>query len=344
MGNGPLKKYHQTQVHLSKGPYAEVYKAQEKGTTKNWAMKIYDKKGEYHADYVAQEVQTMRLCNDPNIVKLQANFETGSKTYIIFTYCKDGELADRIRLKERVSEFDMAAWLKQILRALDYLLKKSICHRDVKPSNFLFHKDVLKLTEFGVACIVSKGKPLRDGVGTGAFKAPELYFDKYRKEPGPGYSFPVDMWAAGLTLHVMMTGVINGPFFDETTSSIQEKKLEKGEISSFRRQTEGVMQIVADGLDDMPEAMKGAISTFTTKSFSSIGSAKKLCQAMVNPDQNKRLTPEQALAHEWFQDLGDKSVAPSAGGATAASLETAVTSGDDDDSPPASKTKCCIIS
>jgi len=213
MGNSPLNKYHATKVNLSKGGNNVVFKATEKSTGKNWAMKRYDKKGEYRRDFVMQEVKAMRLCQHGNIVVLKEHFDTSHETIMIIEFCEVGELSDRIKLKgDQLTEYEGAGWLRQILSALAHLSDRRICHRDVKPESFVFsNTETLKLTEFGVACTVNHGEVLRHPVGTDVYKAPELYFDDQREQVG--YSFPVDMWAAGLTFHAIMTGTINGPFF-----------------------------------------------------------------------------------------------------------------------------------
>jgi len=356
MGNSPLSNYYQTQVLLSTGVYAKVYKAQEKGpsgkSSKNWAMKKYDKNVEgwkNQADTVEQEVQTMRACHHKNIAKLKENFETKTDYYIIFEFCPDGELSDRINLKEGgLTDLEMASWLYQILRALRYLHKKNICHRNVKPETLVFSdKDTLKLQDFGVACFVKEGEVLTQSAGTDAFKAPELYDEATRKEVG--YSFPVDMWAAGLTFHAMMTGHINGPFFDETKKEIDGDALREGMISSFARKQRGFGEVAKDAMQNVAEdAIQGAVSFFshaTTSQHTSDSlqpTSQALCMLMVEKDQKTRITAEDAMTQSWFQDVGldvDTMSAYAQGDPPARWVTPEA-----DESPPASNAKCCTIS
>merc|ERR550525_942597 len=91
--------------------------------------------------------------------------------------------------------------MNYILSAIAFLHRKGICHRDVKPDNFMVAKGTLKLADFGLATFVPPGKLLKDKCGTPAFMAPEIHSLPKRS---PGYGFPVDVWAAGVTMYMIL--------------------------------------------------------------------------------------------------------------------------------------------
>merc|ERR1719263_787656 len=117
----------------------------------------------------------MSQCQHSNIVILKEYFNTSSETILIIEFCEVGVLSDRIKLRgDQLTEYEGADWLRQILSAMAHLLERRVCHRDVKPDSFVFsNNETLKLTEFGVACVVGPGEVLRHSVGTDVFKAPE---------------------------------------------------------------------------------------------------------------------------------------------------------------------------
>ena len=82
-----------------------------------------------------------------------------------------------------------------IVKAVEYLHKMNIIHRDVKTLNiFLTHKNRIKLGDLGVAVILTRNDQLHaTRVGTPLYLAPEMI----RKQK---YGIKVDVWAVGCVL------------------------------------------------------------------------------------------------------------------------------------------------
>ena len=83
-----LDKYEPGKV-LGDGNFAIVKSAKLKNTNKEFAMKIIDKsklKGKEHM--IENEIALMKICNQPNIVKLYEEFETKAEIYLIMELVK----------------------------------------------------------------------------------------------------------------------------------------------------------------------------------------------------------------------------------------------------------------
>ena len=105
-------------------------------------------------------------------------------------FCEGGELFDYIADRDHLSEKEAANIFRQIMQSIIYCHKNRICHRDLKPDNFMFAtKDgkAVKLIDFGLSRsfykfqMTGEGKCLRmqTKVGTAHYMAPEILRQDY---------------------------------------------------------------------------------------------------------------------------------------------------------------------
>ena len=73
--------------------------------------------------------------------------------------CSGGELFEKISMVGRFNECIAANFFKQMMHAVNHCYNKKICHKDLKPENFLFTSreadSPLKLIDFGLSQIFS---------------------------------------------------------------------------------------------------------------------------------------------------------------------------------------------
>ena len=98
--------------------------------------------------------------------------------------------------------------MRQIFEAVRYIHDRGIIHRDLKPHCVLLSSKEnaapVKLGGFGVALqLPETGLIQTSRIGTPAFMAPEVV-----NRESPGFGYPVDMWALGVMLYVLLIGTL----------------------------------------------------------------------------------------------------------------------------------------
>lgn len=283
------ERYFLQKVKLGQGSFGTVWRAVDRANGSVVAMKQLDKasmpkRGVTRRD-IEREVQMMKTCVHPNITAIYDHFEDDKSIFLALEYCDGGDFGDKV--KERgmnLTEDEASDWMAQICAAIQVLHQAQICHRDIKPDNFMVAGSTVKVSDFGLACFVSRGKLLTDNCGTPAFMAPEQVT---LKRGSRGYSFPCDMWAAGVTMYMLMFGGRH-PFLNG--NNLDERMLCAGQLD-FREDGGG------GGGGGLFGVLLGGGPSGPLR-FSD--QARKICQRMVEPIVSQRVTAQDALRDPWL--------------------------------------------
>ena len=182
-----------------------------------------------------------------------------------------GELFDRLLLRSHYTEANARALFARVLDAMRFCHENLIVHRDLKPENLLLKsrdddEDVAVGDFGGAARLARPGALIEDSVvGTPGFMAPEMI-------KGEPHGEPVDLWACGCILFILLVG--EAPF--------------TGNGSKTRRAKYA-----------FAPALKWA---------SISDDAKDLVTKLLVAEPAKRLTARAALRHPWFLLNADHSL------------------------------------
>lgn len=142
-----------------------------------------------HTTKICREIQIMKECDHPNVVKLYQVIDDlkFDKILLVLEYCNFGEIDwkkynhfHEKYHKDGGKGITLNKIVRDVVNGLEYLHSyKQIIHRDLKPSNLLISLDrTIKISDFGVSLILENNtnddKELGKTMGTPAFYAPEL--------------------------------------------------------------------------------------------------------------------------------------------------------------------------
>ena len=263
---------------LGSGSFGIVYKATEVNTGLTRAIKKVMHENIWNYDGFMNEVSALKTLDHPNIIKLFEVYEDKDCVYLVLEYWEGGDLFDHIANNERLQEPQAARIFLQIASSILYCHKNCICHRDLKPDNFMLsNKDknpTVKLIDFGLSRSFFKLKDagLKGGemlrmetrAGTALYMAPEVL--------SKDYSNACDTWSLGVILYIMLSGLL--PFNGTTDAEIEEA------IKNLDYDFED-----EDGAwDNASEEVKDLISNMLAY-------------------EKDRITPKEALNHVWVKKM-----------------------------------------
>jgi serine/threonine protein kinase len=213
---------------IGRGSYAIVKLATHKANMQKCAIKVYSKTSLADSalnSNVMREIKILKMIDHPNIVKFYEQIEGENNLYIVMEYVRGIGLNNHLIAKslKKLMENEACQIFTQVIYALQYCHSKNITHRDIKLENIQLdlHFNV-KLIDFGFATCYSKDKKSLIYCGSPSYMAPEIINKTEFKGP------PVDIWACGIVLYLLVTGEF--PFKSNNEKRVFEK-IRKGSIS-----------------------------------------------------------------------------------------------------------------
>lgn len=204
---------------IGKGSYAKVILVKKKDTNEYFAMKILKKsmvelkKQEIHVKNERDILVEMR--GRPFLIDFYYSFQTDKALCFVLEYCPGGELFNLLSKKGKFNEDQTRFYAAQIVLALEFLHKKDVVYRDLKPENVLIDSQgYIKITDFGLSRMNVKYNDAKSICGTPEYLAPEI-INKL------GYGKAVDWWTLGSIIYEMITGF--PPFYTQNRQELFEK-------------------------------------------------------------------------------------------------------------------------
>ena len=265
--------YYEMLDDIGEGKFGLVKLGLHKSTQERVAIKIIKKEAMQASDFelVKTEIDIMKLCHHPNIVRLLDHFENAEYIFIVMEYLAGGSLESYLKKnKFNFTERRAAEMMFQICEGMQYLHHYGVLHRDLKPENIMMtecsDKGQIKIMDFGLSKIMGPQERVVDGFGTLSFVAPEVLV----RTP---YNKQIDIWSIGIILYYMLSGTL--PFDDDDDNEEVIAKMIVFIDTKFPKEKwKNRSDLVIDFI--------------------------KQC---LNKDPEKRITIDELINHEWFKSF-----------------------------------------
>ncbi|XP_075975498.1 mitogen-activated protein kinase p38b-like isoform X1 [Anticarsia gemmatalis] len=250
-----------------------------------------------HAKRTYRELRMLKHMNHENVIGLldvfspEKTLEEFQQVYLV-THLMGADLNNIVRT-QKLSDDHVQFLVYQILRGLKYIHSAGIIHRDLKPSNIAVNEDCeLKILDFGLARPTET--EMTGYVATRWYRAPEIMLNWMH------YNQTVDIWSVGCIMAELLTGRTLFPGSDhihqlnlimEVLGTPAQEFMQKISSESARNYIQSLPTLKRR---DFREVFRGANPL-----------AVNLLELMLELDADKRITAEQALAHQYLAQYAD---------------------------------------
>lgn len=290
--------YMDTKV-IGNGSFGVVFQAKLCETGELVAIKkvLQDKR------FKNRELQIMRRLEHCNIVKLMYFFySSGDKKEEVFLNLVLEFIPETVykvarhhsKQKQTIPISYIKLYMYQLFRSLAYIHSLGVCHRDIKPQNLLLDPEtgVLKLCDFGSAKHLVRGEPNVSYICSRYYRAPELIFG------ATDYTTNIDVWSAGCVLAELLLGQ---PIFpgDSGVDQLVEiiKVLGTPTREQIREMNPNYTEFKFPQIKSHPWQ-----KVFRQRTPED---AINLVSRLLEYTPSARITPLQACAHKFFDELRD---------------------------------------
>ncbi|XP_051526632.1 glycogen synthase kinase-3 beta-like isoform X2 [Myxocyprinus asiaticus] len=282
---------------IGNGSFGVVYQARLVDSQEWVAIKkvLQDKR------FKNRELQIMRKLDHCNIVRLRYFFycsgDKKDEVYLNLVLDFVPETVYRVarhfsKAKNIIPVIYVKVYMYQLFRSLAYVHSQGVCHRDIKPQNLLVDPEtaVLKLCDFGSAKQLVRGEPNVSYICSRYYRAPELIFG------ATDYSSNIDVWSAGCVMAELLLGQ---PIFPGDSGVDQLVEIIKVLGTPTREQ---IREMNPNYTEFKFPQIKAHPWTKVFKPRTP-PEAVALCSRLLGYTPVTRLSPLQACAHAFFDEL-----------------------------------------
>lgn len=216
---------------IGKGGFGEVYLSRKKNIKGLFATKKIPSKSALDPQikkYFDTEIEILKnFSSHENIIKLFEIKRTQNNFYLVLEYCNGGDLENCLKsysnkYGKSLGEAECRHIIKQVVKALVFLSKYNIVHRDIKLENLMLQYKTeedrtminvlaatVKLIDFGFAKTIDNEMGSKSTLGSPLTMAPEILRSIIEKKSSP-HNNKADMWSLGVISYNLLCG--NLPF------------------------------------------------------------------------------------------------------------------------------------
>mmetsp|Transcript_16326 Transcript_16326/g.16264 ORF Transcript_16326/g.16264 Transcript_16326/m.16264 type:complete len:210 (+) Transcript_16326:1077-1706(+) len=151
--------------HIGQGGFGDVYQNELHGMNVaiKFAREVKEENGKALSRLQKELVIMKCLCHE-NIIKCYGCVKVEDKLGLVLEYCSNETLSSFIKNQPRADLKIRLERLYGVIKGLEFMHYKNICHFDIKPQNIFFDENnTPKIADFGMSEFLSEGMKISPG-------------------------------------------------------------------------------------------------------------------------------------------------------------------------------------
>jgi DNA-binding response OmpR family regulator len=240
---------------LGEGGTGTVYRAQDTFLHMVVALKVLHPHFTADAKEVAvlkEEARIAMTLSHRNIVRLYNLDRKDGQYYIVMEYVDGCTLHDVLAQNDKMPLEWVLTVARSCASALSYAHEHGVLHQDLKPANLLLSESgILKVIDFGLACLIGKQPDPTHIAGTPIYMSPE-------QKRGSPVDARTDIYSLGIVLYELLTGKTPFP------PDIKPMDALHMDAEPLTGLPENILAILSKATAINPDERWNSISEFTT--------------------------------------------------------------------------------
>ncbi|CAK69356.1 unnamed protein product (macronuclear) [Paramecium tetraurelia] len=196
-----IQKY-QLLNKLGEGYSTIVYRARNKLTKYEYAVKVFDKKrlliNKFEAKKFLKELKIIRCLDNQNLLKIYEVYESNNHIYLILELFKGEKLATITEKQQALSEQEILIIMKPLFQAVSYLHDLNIFHKQISTQSIIFKNK----NDFSNPCLIDFNQAVQ--INEGDQKDEQTI--PLNPEKQILYYIKFDVLSLGIVMHNLLTG------------------------------------------------------------------------------------------------------------------------------------------
>ena len=241
---------------------------------------------------VLEEVNLLKDLDHPTLPKIYELFQDDKQFYMVFEYCRGGDLLQRVSEQQIFDEKQACEIMTQLLSGVYYLHSKGIWHRDLRPTNLMLedkHSLNLKIFDFESAAFL--GKDYNEVFQTNSlYTAPEAVNGKHHEKS--------DLWSCGVIFYILISG--RAPFVMKGNEHKKSLQLDEFVLENLSAEAKDLMKRLLE-MDPVKRiSMEDACAHPWIKKYQENTSKESVSHVISNLKQHKRTSKLKEAVHTFI--------------------------------------------